>query len=294
MTEKPQFNEITVSSDRSGKGSYLLKSIRHMRRTLCNDMQTEHYARQQGWLQKVSPSAKLISMLILILVINLSRHAAVLAGVFLLTLLFMYMSRLPVMVLQKRIWLSIPLITLVFTLPMTLNIFVDGIPWLMIYQTTEVSRWLGISWPRQLFVSEAGITAVSFLFLRVGMSLSLGVTLVMTTPVGELFKSLRVIRVPDLFIMIMEMTYRYLMVLLSISIEMFEARSLRTVGDMPSRMQREQVGSSIGALFEQSMLLADEVCQAMAARCYTGEYIRRQPDQKAEISDEELPKEALM
>lgn len=294
MTEKPQFNEMTDSSVRNGKGSYLIKSIRQMRRTICSDMQTEHYARQQGWLQQISPSVKLTAMLVLILMINLSRHAAVLAGVYLLTLLFMYRARLPVMALQKRIWLSIPLITLVFTLPMTLNIFVDGTPWLMIYQSTEASRWLGISWPRQLFMSEAGITAVGLLFLRVGISLSLGVILVMTTPVGELFKSLRVIRVPDLFIMIMEMTYRYIMVLLSISIEMFEARRLRTVGDMPARLQREQVGSSIAALFEHSMLLADEVGQAMAARCYTGEYIRHQPDPKAEISGEGSPKEVLM
>ncbi len=93
----------------------------------------------------------------------------------------------------------------------------------------------------------------------------------MTTPLAEILKSLRILKVPSLFIMIIEMTYRYLLLLIAVSIEMFEARSLRTVGEIPGKWQRAQVGSSIAALFSRSMALSEEVFQAMCARCYTGE-----------------------
>lgn len=273
MIEKPQFNEITDTTVKGGKSNYLARTIRNMRAVICEDLQTEQFAQRDGLLQKLKPGLKLIAMLILILGASLSRQITVLLVLWLFTLILMYLSRLPVLILQKRIWCSIPLLTLLFTLPMTLNIFVDGNPLLMLHRSAEASQWLGINWPADLFVSQQGVMAVSFLFLRVGISLSLGLILVMTTPVAEIFKSLRVIKVPALFVMIIEMTYRYLIVLLSISIEMFEARSLRTVGDMPVSWQRAQVGSSIAALFARSMALSEEVYQAMCARCYTGEML---------------------
>lgn len=271
MNEKPEYNEITDSVAKGVKSNYLTKSIRNLRAVICEDLQTEQFAKRAGLLQKTKPNIKLLVMIILILGASLSRQIHVLLALWLVTLVFMYLSHLPVLVMQKRIWGSIPLLTLIFTLPMTLNIFVDGTPLIMLHQSVEASRWLGIHWPASLFVSQQGMVAVAFLFLRVGISLSLGVMLVMTTSVADIFKSLQVIKVPALFIMIIEMTYRYLIVLLSISIEMFEARSLRTIGNMPASWQREQVGSSIAALFARSIALSEEVYQAMCARCYTGE-----------------------
>jgi cobalt/nickel transport system permease protein len=271
MTEKSNLYETTDTVVKSGKSKYLTKSIRNMRAVICEDMQTEQFAKQNGLLQKMTPGLKLIVMLILILGASMSRQIPVLLALWMATLLLMKLSCLPVLALQKRIWGSIPLLTLLFSLPITLNIFLDGTPILIIHQSVQASRWLGIIWPASLFITKQGVTVASLLFLRVGISLSLGVMLVTTTPVADIFKSLRVIKVPEFFIMIIEMTYRYLLVLLSISIEMFEARSLRIVGNMPASWQRAQVGSSIAALFARSMALSEEVYQAMCARCYTGE-----------------------
>ncbi len=271
MNEDPVLNNYTRASSSGRRSNFIGKTIRNMRAIICEDMQTERLARQDGFLQKVDPRVKLISMIMLILGASLSRQISVLLIMWGFTVMLMYLSRLPILVLQKRIWGFIPLFTLLCTLPVTLNIFIDGIPLITIYQTVHPSNFLGICWPDSLYVSQQGAMAAVFLFLRVGISLSLGVLLVMTTPVAAIFKSLIVLRVPTLFIMIIEMTYRYLLLLLAISIEMFEARSIRTVGDMSASWQRAQVGSSIGALFARSMALSEEVYQAMTARCYTGE-----------------------
>lgn len=279
MTEESEFNEITKVAVKGRTGSYLTKSIRNMRAVICEDLQTEQFAKRDGLLQRARPGLKLIGMIVLILGASLSRQIPLLLAMWLATLVLMHLSRLPVFVLQKRIWGFIPLVTLLFTLPMTLNIFIDGTPLVMIHESAQPGRWLGINWPTALFVSRQGVIAVSFLFLRVGISLSLGIMLVMTTPVADIFKSLRLLRVPPLFIMIIEMTYRYLIVLLSVSIEMYEARRLRTVGYMSGKWQRAQVGSSIAALFDRSMALSEEVYQAMCARCYTGEILAPRPDE---------------
>jgi len=265
-----QFNDKNPIAFKTGNNNYLIKSIRNMRKVICEDLQTERLARRDGLLQKLSPELKLVGMIIFVLGISLSRQIQVLIALWLMTMLLMYLSRLPVLVLQKRIWGFIPLITLLFTMPMTLNFFIDGTPLIVLFQAEQAKDWLGINWPMTIFISRQGVISVTFLFLRVGLSLSLGILLVMTTPAADIFKSLRVLRVPDLFIMILEMTYRYLIVLLSISIEMFEARKVRTVGPLSLGTRQAQVGSSIAALFDRSMALSEEVYQAMCARCYTG------------------------
>jgi cobalt/nickel transport system permease protein len=278
--------EKIESGDAAGKKNnrnFLRKSLYNMRKVICDDRQTEHYARCDGMLQKVSPAIKLISMLILILLINLSRQVLFLLFVWLVTLLLMQKSRLPVWTMQKKIWGFIPLLTLLFTLPAMLNIFMEGTPLFYIYQSFRPVHLWGFVWPEGIFVTRQGFTAAWFLFLRVGISLSLGILMVMTTPVTDIFKSLRVIRVPDLFIMIIEMTYRYMMVLLSVSIEMFDARNLRTVGSLPLKWQRAQTGSSIAALFAHSVALSEEVYQAMCARCYTGEILDPSAHESGEI-----------
>jgi cobalt/nickel transport system permease protein len=271
MMEEPQPHNVIEPSVKGKRSNFLIKSIRRMRAVICEDMQTERYARQEGLLQRTRPETKLIAMLVLIVGASVVRSIPLLIALWVGTVILMYLSRLPVLVLQKRIWGFVPLITLLFTSPVVLNIFVDGEPLFMICQWGEAHRWLGITWPPALFVTRQGVTAVFLLFLRVGISLSMGVLLLMTTPAAEIFKSLRVLRIPPFFIMIIEMTYRYLFVLLTVSLEMFEARRLRTVGKMPVSGQRAQVGSSIAALFARSMSLSEEVYQAMVARCYTGE-----------------------
>lgn len=279
MIEEPDINEKATVVIKGRRSNFLTKTILNMRAVICEDLQTEQFAKRDGLLQQANPGLKLITMIALILGASMSRQIQILLALWLVTLLLMRLSRLPVLVLQKRIWGFIPLLTLIFALPVTLNIFMDGSPLLMIYQTSSPSHYLGVNWPVTLFVTRQGATAAIFLFLRVGISLSLGILLVMTTPLAEIFKFLRVLKVPSLFIMIIEMTYRYLILLLSISIEMFEARSLRTVGDMPAKWQRAQVGSSIASLFARSMALSEEVYQAMCARCYIGEIPSPLPDE---------------
>ncbi|MDD3269150.1 MAG: cobalt ECF transporter T component CbiQ [Syntrophomonadaceae bacterium] len=264
--------KIHTQSSR-GSSKFLLKTIVQMRKTLSEEISTERLANRPGLLQGIDPRVKLIGTIALILLVGMTRSIYLLLGLWLLTVVLMYLSRLPIYSLEKRIWGIIPLWTLLAASPALFNIINDGTPLLMLHQWSEAPVWLGMQIPATLFISKQGAMAVLFLFLRVGISVSLGVLLTITTPVARLLRSLQTLKVPALFIMIIEMTYRYLMLLLSISIEMFEARSQRTVGSLSLRKRQAMVGSSLAALFVRSMSLSDEVYQAMTARCYTGEAV---------------------
>lgn len=262
-----------VSWGRKRSHNFLGKSIRTMQRALAESMLSEEYAGRDGWLQRLDPRLKTILAVLLIIVTGLSRSIPLLLVIWSATVLLMVFSKLPVLVLEKRIWGVIPLLTLIVSVPAMFNIIIDGTPLLMVYQNPQPVTWLGIHIPASIYISKQGLMAGLFLFLRVGLSLSVGVLLTITTPVAQLLKSLRVMGIPALMVMIIEMSYRYLVLLLTLSIEMFEARNLRTVGTLSMAAKRAQVGSSIAALFARSVELADEVYLAMTARGYTGQAV---------------------
>jgi cobalt/nickel transport system permease protein len=264
-------NEIPASKPNApGRkhGNYLARSLHNLGRFLLDDLATERMARQQGWWQGMNPVLKLISTIGLILMVSLARSVWFPVFIWLLTLLAMAGSRLPVLRIQWRIWGVIPLLTLIISMPAALNVVNPGTPWLWLSHDPLLMGW-GIHIPA-LFLTTQGVTEAVFLFLRVGLSLSLAALLVSTTPTAALLRSLRAFRVPVFVVMIIEMTYRYIVALVDCSLEMFEARQMRTVGEMPTRRKVVLVASSAGSLFGRSMAAADETYLAMTARGYTG------------------------
>lgn len=265
-----EYTDFNLRGKRDHSMGFLRKTLYELQKTLSSERLGEYYARQDGLLQRIDPRVKIIATLVLILWAGLTHSVAVLLGLWLLTLMLMYFSRLPVLKMQKNIWAFIPLITLLAAVPGMFNLINDGTPLLVVHRFSETVHLWGYKLPSTIFISRQGAMAALYLFLRVGISVSLGVLLAVTTPVARLLKSLRMLGIPALFVMIIEMTYRYLVFLLMLSLEMFEARKMRTVGNLPLRHQQAQVGSSVGALFVKSMMMAEEVYQAMTARCYTG------------------------
>ena len=266
-----EYKEVSSRSKGRSRMGFLRKTLWELQKSLSSERLSEYYARQDGLLQHIDPRIKLVAAIGLILLVGLTRKFEILLGLWVLTLILMYFSRLPVLKMQASIWAFIPLITLLIAVPGMFNLFNDGIPILVLHRFSESVYLWGYKLPQSIFISKQGTMAALYLFLRVGLSLSLGVLLAVTTQVSRLLKSLRMLGIPALFVMLIEMTYRYLVMLLMLSLEMFEARKMRTVGNLSLRRQQAQVGSSMGTLFAKSMIMAEEVFQAMTARCYIGQ-----------------------
>ncbi len=260
------------SRNRGKHSGFIKKTINEIKKVMVDDRTSEYFSRQPGLLQAVDPRVKLLAVLALIITAGITRSLYILLILELTGAVMMMISRLPFTKLQLRIWGFIPMLTLLAAVPGMFNIFNDGTPLLVFYENRDVF-FMGFQLPQTLFISLQGFKAALFLFLRVGISLSLGLTLILTTPLDRLLKSLRVIGVPTIFIMIIEMTYRYIILLLGLSLDLFEARKVRTVGELSSSARRLLFGSSLAVLFSRSTMLAEEVYQAMTARGYTGEAV---------------------
>lgn len=166
------------------------------------------------------------------------------------------LSKLPFAVLAGRVWVGTLLLTMAIALP-ALFITPGEPAW-----TLPLAGWA---------VTRQGITSVSYLLLRVLTAATLTFLLVFTTPWAHVLKALRTFHVPVVAVVILGMTYRYILLLLESAHAMFEARRSRTVGRLTSRDRRRLSTASVGVLLDRSLRMSRDVFDAMQARGFRGE-----------------------
>jgi cobalt/nickel transport system permease protein len=218
---------------------------------------TEEHARSRGWLQGVDPRAKLGMFLAVVLAASLSGSIAVEIGLYGLVLAAAAASRVPFDFFVKRVWLGIPFFAGIVVIPAIF--FVPG--------QRLFDLPLG---PLHLAPSIPGLIGAVLFIVRVGVSVSLAVLLVLTTRWADLLKSLQVMRVPGLFVLILAMTYRYIFLFLHLANGLFEARKSRVVARTSGGEQRRWISGTMGNLLNRSVKMSNDVYAAMAARGFSG------------------------
>ncbi len=246
------------SASKRGHLSWLEKTIGGIAGSIERAVFTEEHARRAGWLQRVDPRAKLGMFLAVILAASLARSLVILVVLYGLLLMVAWASQLPFGFFVRRVWMGIPFFAGVVILPSIF--FVPG-PHLFLLPLGAV----------QFGPTLPGLVGAVVFVVRVGVCVSLAVLLVLTTPWADVLKSLRAVGVPQIFVLLLSMTYRYIFLFLHTANGMFEARKSRTVGRSSGSEQRRWISGSMGNLLNRSFQMSQEVYAAMAARGFTGE-----------------------
>jgi cobalt/nickel transport system permease protein len=221
----------------------------------------EEISARHGLLQSLDPRVKVISILALLIGVSLSRNLWVIAGRYLLALLFAWRSAIPAGFFIKRVWLTLPFFTGLIVLP---ALFITPGPALF-------------HLPFSLIITRTGVITVLFLLLRVSTSLSLTLLLILTTPWNAVLSALGVLHLPDVFILILGMTHRYIYLLLHIVNDMFLSRQSRVVGRLNTTEQRRLMAATAAVLLSKSLNLSNEVYLAMQSRGFRGSVITLKP-----------------
>jgi cobalt ECF transporter T component CbiQ len=247
---------------RRRKGSFVEKTLTGGSNLLRDAMFGDDAAHRNGLLQRIDPRAKIVAMIGLLVVAALLHNIESLAAMYVGALALAAASRLPIGFFVKRVWLFIPVFTLIVVAPATLSVVTHG------DVVLELWSWNGS--PQG--ITSQGLESAGLVVSRVAVSISLVVLLTLTTPWTRLLAALRSLGVPRIFILVIGMAYRYIFLLLGSVTEMYESRKSRTLGAQKHDAgARQFVTASAGALFGKASHLADEVHQAMASRGYRGD-----------------------
>ncbi len=254
--------ELTVPRKRSRRtGSVLEHTLHGMTEALERALFAEEISGRRGLFQSLDARVKIISVLALLIGVGLSRSLWVIAVVYIFTLILAWVSAIPVDFFVKRVWLALPFFTGLVALP---ALFITPGPVL-----THL--------PLGLVITTTGLNTVLFLLLRVSASVSLTLLLILTTPWNAVLSALSVLRVPDVFILILGMTYRYIYLLLRTANDMFLSRKSRVVGRLDDAENRRVLAAISATLFGKSLDLSSEVYLAMQSRGFRGAMVTLKP-----------------
>jgi cobalt/nickel transport system permease protein len=249
---------------RRRRGSYLDQTVRGATTTLRQVLVNDEVAGEGAVLRRIDARVKLLSVLALLVATALVRHLPVLLAVYAVTLVGAAAARLPLGFFLRRVWLFVPLFTGIVVVPATFSFVTPG--------DVVVPLWHDGGLTRQ------GLTGAGLIVLRVAVSVSLVLLLTVTTRWTELLAALRSLRVPRTFVLVIGMTYRYLLVLLGVVADMHEARRSRVLAPRErSASGRRFVAGVAGSLLGRAHDLSLEIHQAMLARGFRGEVRRLDP-----------------
>ncbi len=244
-------NRINQSKTNKGQhAGFVERTLADINHTFEQSLFAENIARKKGLLQIMDPRLKIISTILLLVAVNLSHNLLVILVLYLGMLVLAAFSKVPLGFFIKRVWVFIPFFTAIIALP---AIFITPGP-----------VWIHL--PMGLVITQTGVNTAVFLLLRVGSSVSLGVLLILTTPWNSVLKALGVLHIPDVLILVLGMTYRYIHLLLNLTNGMLLSRKSRILRHPSGAEERRLLGATTGVLLGKSLQISSEVYLSMESR----------------------------
>ena len=255
----------------SGKKGFIGKTIEGIFGFLEEAFISESFSGRPGLLQSLDPRAKLLSILAVIFATSLVGDLRILIAVYALTVLFAYASKIEVGFFIKRVWLFIPLFAGIIAVPMIFNVFIPGDRLFEVAYIGPGAHLGPLSLPESIYITRQGTVAAAIFTMRVAAGVSAVVLLFLTTPQQVLFKSLRSVGVPKLYVLTLQMAYRYIFLLMDLIREMYVARKARTIRSSGMLEEQKWVGGRIGYTLVRSLSMSEKVHMAMMSRGFSGE-----------------------
>jgi cobalt/nickel transport system permease protein len=235
-------------------------------------MQAEN-ATKENFIQKINPHIKLISLIYFVVIIsfvsNLVAQLVTTAFIFLLYLI----ARLKIFQVYRKIFFLAFIFGFLVVLPASLNVITPGKIVFNLVSFNKASHFWIYNIPKHIGFTENGFKVVLMVFLRVFNSVSFAMLIVFTTSFPAFIKSFKIIGVPDAFLMIISLAYKYILILSRTIEETYLALKSKLSGNIKSRNIRKLISGRIFFIFKRSMIIYENTYYAMVSRAYQGKVV---------------------
>lgn len=246
--------ELPRAKTRFFSGGYLEKTRRSIALVFQDDWERERQMNFPGLLQRYSAPAKLIAVGLTLLAVTMVSAWPVLAGWLMLLVLVAWRSGLAGRWLLRRLSLLL-LFPICLALP-------------------AITGWVtpGTSMGTQgvaAYVTWQGLLVAGRLVLRTLDSLLLLQLLLATTRWVDITQGLRCLGLGPLWTGLLDLTYRYLFLLLPLMGEYLEGRKSRLTGQEGNRSALAWIGQTTAGFFRIAWEYNIEIAQAIQARSFS-------------------------
>jgi cobalt/nickel transport system permease protein len=251
--------------------SYLEKGLDHIAKVVKDSYVQWELSSRKGFFQSLDARVKVIFMLLMLVAVNVRRdlptELVIAAFAFILALA----SGVGLKVMYARVTFVGFFFGFLIALPSSLNIITPGRLVLPILSLNEAHSFWVYNIPKEVGVTAAGLFGVAMLTMRVINSVSLAMLVLFTTPFTEIMRALKMFRVPDSVLAVVNLTYKYIFIFANTVEDMHLAKMSRTAGAMDGSEARRWAAGRMGLIFKKTQGKCDEIFKAMLARGFTGE-----------------------
>jgi energy-coupling factor transporter transmembrane protein EcfT len=251
------------------KVSFLEKGMQQLAHIITTGYLQPNTFVKDGLLQQIDARIKVLFLLFFVVIVSLKKalmpEMIIGTFVFLLTLT----SRLNLVVFYKRVLFLGFLFGFLVALPSALNVITPGKVLFPMFHLSRPYRFWIYRVPQEIGLTAEGLHGVAMLTLRVMNSLALSFLVWTTSSFPEIIKGLKVLKVPDGFLLILSLSYQYIFLMARTMEDLHLAQKSRLVGQVSSAQGRSWVVGRIAFLFQKTRWRGDEIFKAMVGRGFS-------------------------
>jgi len=248
---------------------FLERGMDHLAGVIRNGYAQWEFSLQNGLFQRIDARVKVLFLLFFILIVSLKREVLPETCIWFFVFVLTLFSRLNILRVYKRVLLLGFIFGFLVALPAAFNVITKGETILPVLKLPRPYTFWIYHIPTDIGITREGIHAVAMLTLRVINSLSLSFLVLYTTPFQEIIRALKVLKVPDSFLMIITLCYKYIFIFSKTVEEMHLAKKNRIVRELNHAEAREWIADRMAFIFRKARLRCEEVFKAMIGRGFS-------------------------
>jgi len=270
LLEKHVARADVASGGRLGR-SFIDRGMGHLASVIKTAFVQWETATGRGLFQGLDARVKILFLLFFLVVVSVKKDMTSLLAVAGFVSLLAAASRLGLASYYRRVLFLGFFFGFMIALPSALNIIRPG---LVVFPIISLSGphelWI-YHIPKDIGVTMEGVRGVGMLTLRVVDSVSLSLLVLYTTPFPEIIRALKVFKVPDAFIVIVNLSYKYIFIFARTVEDMHLAKKSRTVGAVDDSDARKWIAGRIALIFRRTQIRCEELYKAMLSRGFSGD-----------------------
>jgi cobalt ECF transporter T component CbiQ len=261
------------ASFKGGRGrlklSFIEKGVDHLAQIIKDGYIQWETSSKDSIFHRIDARIKVLFVLFFIVIVSLKRDLlpeVYLAGfIFLLSLI----SRLDLVRFYRKVFFLGFIFGFLIALPSAFNVITKGEVIFPLFHFSKPHHFWVYEIPKEVGLTREGLSGVLMLTSRVINSVSLSLLLLYTTPFPDIIKALKVLRVPDSFLLIITLCHKYIFIFVKTVEDMHLAKKSRLVAPVKNAEARKWITGRIAFIFQKTRLRCEEIYRAMLSRGFS-------------------------
>ncbi len=249
--------------------SFVEKGINHLAGMIKKGYIQSEFLPKNGLFQRIDPRIKVLFLVFFIVIVSLKRDLLSELCVFIFLLVLVLLSRIRIVPFYRRVLLFGFIFGFLMALPSAFNLVTRGEIILPIATLSRPYDFWIYHVPATIGITRAGMLGVAMLTMRVVNSLSLSFLVLYTTPFSEIVRALKILKVPDTFLIVISLCYKYIFIFSKTVEEMYLAKRARMLREEKDKKAREWIAGRLALIFRKTQLRCEEVLRAMVGRGFS-------------------------